>query len=71
MSFPGGSDGKESAGHAGDSGSIPGLGRFLGEGNGNLFPWGREWQPIPILLLGELHGLEECGELQSMGPRRV
>ena len=35
MSFPGGSDGKESAGHAGDPESISGLGRFLGEGNGN------------------------------------
>ena len=27
--------GKESACNAGDPGSIPGLGRFLGEGNGN------------------------------------
>ena len=33
--FPGGSDNKESACNAGDSGSIPGLGRSLGEGNGN------------------------------------
>ena len=33
--FPGGSDGKESAYNAGDSGSIPGLGRSPGEGNGN------------------------------------
>ena len=33
--FPGGSDGKASAHNAGDSGSIPGLGRFPGEGNGN------------------------------------
>ena len=33
--FPGGSDGKESACNAGDSGSIPGLGRSPGEGNGN------------------------------------
>ena len=33
--FPGGSDGKESACNAGDPGSIPGLGRFLGKGNGN------------------------------------
>ena len=33
--FPGGSDGKESACHAGDPGSIPGLGRSPGEGNGN------------------------------------
>ena len=32
--FPGGSDGKESACNAGDLGSIPGLGRSLGEGNG-------------------------------------
>ena len=31
---PGGSDGKESACSAGDLGSIPGLGRTLGEGNG-------------------------------------
>ena len=32
--FPGGSDGKESACKAGDLGSIPGSGRFPGEGNG-------------------------------------
>ena len=35
MGFPGGSDGKESACNAEDPGSIPGLGRSLGEGNGN------------------------------------
>ena len=34
MGFPGGSDGKESACNAGDSGSIPGSGRAPGEGNG-------------------------------------
>ena len=33
MSFPGGSAGKEFAYNAGDLGSIPGLGRFPGEGN--------------------------------------
>ena len=33
--FPGGSDGKASAYNAGDPGSIPGLGRSPGEGNGN------------------------------------
>ena len=33
--FPDGSDGKESACNAGDLGSIPGLGRSLGEGHGN------------------------------------
>ena len=35
LSFPGGSDGKVSACNAGDRGSIPGLGRSPGEGNGN------------------------------------
>ena len=35
LGAPGGSDGKESACSAGDSGSIPGLGRSPGEGNGN------------------------------------
>ena len=33
--FPGGSEVKASACNAGDLGSIPGLGRFPGEGNGN------------------------------------
>ena len=33
--FPGGSDAKESACNVGDLGSIPGSGRFPGEGNGN------------------------------------
>ena len=35
MGFPGGSDGKESAGNAGDLGSIPGLGQSPGGGHGN------------------------------------
>ena len=34
LDFPGGSDGKASVYDAGDLGSIPGLGRYLGEGNG-------------------------------------
>ena len=33
--FPGDSNGKESACHVGDPGSILGLGRSCGEGNGN------------------------------------
>ena len=33
LGFPGGSDGKDC--NAGDLGSIPGLGRCPGEGNGN------------------------------------
>ena len=35
IAFPGGSDGKESAGNTGDPGSIPESGRSPGEGNGN------------------------------------
>ena len=35
LSFPGGSEDKASACNAGDPGSIPGLGRFSGEGNDN------------------------------------
>ena len=35
IGFPSGSDGKESACNAGDLGSMPGLGRSPGEGNGN------------------------------------
>ena len=40
MDFPGGSDGKVSFYNARDLGSIPGSGRFPGEGNGN--PHGQE-----------------------------
>ena len=45
--FPGGSEVKASAWNAGDPGSIPGLGRYPGEG---------KWQPTPVLLPGESHG---------------
>ena len=44
--FPGGSDGKASARNAGDWGSIPGLGRSVGEGNGT-----------PVLLPRKFRGL--------------
>ena len=35
LDFPGGSDGKASVYNVGNPGSIPGLGRSLGEGDGN------------------------------------
>ena len=35
MGFPGASERKESAYNEGDPGSVPGLGRSLGEGQGN------------------------------------
>ena len=56
MGFPGGSDSKESACNARDLDSIPGLGRSLGEGNGNplqysclenLMDRGALWATIP------------------------
>ena len=37
--FPGGTDSRESACSVGDLGSIPGLGRSPGEGNGNPFQY--------------------------------
>ena len=46
MVFPRGSDDKESAGNAGDPGSIP----------GGKIPWRREWLPTPLFLPGEFHG---------------
>ena len=46
VSFPDGSEGKESACNAGDQGLIPGLGRSPGEGNGD---------PLQFLP-GESHG---------------
>jgi len=39
MGLPGGSDSKVSAHNSGDPGSIPGLGRHTGEGNGNLLQY--------------------------------
>ena len=52
---------KESAYNAGNPGSIPGLGRSPGEGNGNPFQYsclGNPWT-------------EEPGRLQFMGLQRV
>ena len=53
MSFPGGSDSKESICNAGDPGSIPGdpgSGRSPGEGNGNhshILAWRSPWTEEP------------------------
>ena len=61
LGFPGDSDGKEYACNAGDPGSIPGLGRSPGEGNGyhsSIFSWRIPWTKEP-------------GQLQSMGLQRV
>ena len=57
--FPGGSDGKASVYNAGDLGSIPGLGRSPGEGNGN---------PLQYYCL---ENPTDRGPLQSMGSQKV
>ena len=44
--FPGGSDGKENACNAGDPGSIPGLERSPGEGNGYPLQYSSLENPI-------------------------
>ena len=61
MDFPGGSESKASACSVADPGSIPGLGRSPGEGNGN---------PLQYSCL-ELRWMEEPGRLQSTGLQRV
>ena len=55
--FPGGSLIKTLSTNGGDMGSIPGLGRSPGEGNGNL----------SSILAWEIPWTGEPGRLQSMG----
>ena len=57
MGFPHSSVGKESACNAGDLGSLPGLGRSPGEGEGNPLQYSCLKHPMA----------EEPGGLQSMG----
>ena len=62
LGFPGGSVGKESACNAGDLGSIPGLGRFPGEGNSN---------PLQYTCLENPMDGRAWFRLLFLGPRRV
>ena len=45
-----------------NTGLIPGF---------ETIPWGREWQPTPVLLPGESPWTEEPGGLQLIGSQRV
>ena len=59
MGFPGDSTGKESACQCRrhrDVGSIP-------EG----IPWGRKWQPTPVVLSGKFHGQSSLVGYSSKG----
>ena len=60
--FPSSSDGKASVYNAGDLGSIPGLGRFPGEGNGN---------PLQYSCLENPMDRGACCRLLSMGSQRI
>ena len=60
--FPGGSDGKASVYNVGDLGSIPGSGRFPGEGNGN---------PLQYYCLENPMDGGAWSRLLSMGSQRV
>ena len=61
LGFPGGSDSKASACNAGDSGSVPGLGRASGKGT----IYSHQYSCL------ENFRTEEPGGLQSMGSQRV
>ena len=58
MDFPRGLAGKESAYNAGDLGSISGLGRSPGEGNGN---------PFQVFFPGKSHGQRSLASYSSWG----
>ena len=62
LDFPTGSDGKASAYNVGDPGSIPGLGRSPGEGNGN---------PLQYFCLENPKDRGGACRLQSTGSQRV
>ena len=57
MSFPDSSVGKESAYNAGDSGSIPGLGRSSGEGIG--YPLQYSWASLVAQLVKNLPAMQK------------
>ena len=60
--FPGGSEVKVSACNAGDLGSIPGLGKSLGEGNGNPLQYSCLENPTDGgAWWATVHGLQRAG----------
>ena len=66
MGFPGCSEGKESACNAGDLGSVPGLGRSLGEWNGYPFQYSCLENPMYRGALGAtVHGVAESDMIEQ------
>ena len=64
MGFPDSSVGKESACNAGDPGSIPGLGRFPGEGIG--YPLLYSWASLVAQVVKNPPSMQETW-IQSLG----
>ena len=62
--FPGSSVGKESACNVGEPGSIPGLGRPPGEGNG--YPLQYSWASLVAQLVKNLPAMRET-RVRSLG----
>ena len=62
VDFPRSSVGKESACNAGDLGSVPGLGRSPGEGNGNPLQYSCLENPMDIgAWQATVHGVKRVG----------
>ena len=69
MGFPCSSVGEESACNAGDLGSIPGLGRFPGEGNGNPLQYSCLENPMDRgAWLATVHGVSRVGHNLATKP---
>ena len=67
MGFPGGSDGEVSVCNAGDPGSIPGLGRFPGEGNGSPLQYSCLENPMDTgAWQATLHGVTKEGDITEV-----
>ena len=64
LGFPGGSGGKESACNAGDTGSIPRLGIFAGEGIG--YPLQYSWASLVAQLVKNLPAMWDI-QVRSLG----
>ena len=71
LDFPGSSDGKASAYNAGDPGSIPGLGRSSGEGNGNPLQYSYLGNPMDRGARWAIYSPWGCQELDTLECMRV